>query len=126
MTDEEISSKLRYINIELDDLRLDIIDVREKLGVIAKVDFDIDERIKLNLKEFRNRKSTIWEIIRTVGLTVLIVIFMIYISIAYIKIGKKIDDFGTPVVVRGSQYVPLPPDARIKFYPKDFTGDTTK
>jgi hypothetical protein len=126
MTDEEISSKLRYMNIELDDLRLDIIDIREKLGVIAKVDFDIDERIKLNLKEIRNRKSTIWEIIRTVGLTVLIVIFMIYISIAYIKIGKKIDDFGAPVGTYRGEIVPLPPGFEIKIFPKDFTGDTTK
>jgi hypothetical protein len=126
MTDEEISAKLKYINVELDDLRLDIIDIREKLGVIAKVDFDIDERIKINLKELKNRKSTIWEIIRTVGLTILIVLFMIYISVTMIKIGNKIDDFGSPVVVRGGQYVPLPPDARIKFWPKDFEGDTAK
>jgi hypothetical protein len=118
MTPEQIISRLKYIEKELDEIKIDIIDIKSQLSKVV----DIDTEIQLKVK---NRKGTKWEIYRVVGLTIIVITFLVWTYIAFINIDKKIDNISTPTgIVRGNQFIPFPSDSKIVRWPDNY--DTVK
>jgi hypothetical protein len=95
---------IHKINEELAEVKSDIELIKEKL------------LIKPSTEQI--------DVIKVLGFTLMLVIIVLGIFVCLARIDKKIDDLGTPIVTRGGNIMPLPPDAKIKFWPNDF--DTVK
>jgi hypothetical protein len=121
MTTEQIINRFKVIEKELNEIKIDIISVKEQLTTVVDIDTEIDKRVK-------NRKGTTWEIIRIVGLTIMILIFGIYVMIAFFRIDRKIDNIATPTgYIRGDKFIPFPSDSKVVRWPDNYQPqDTTK
>ena len=71
------------------------------------------------------RRDMWYRILTILGLAVAIY-FGVVNSYKNSDLNKRILDMGTPVVTNSrGETVPLPADAKVKYWPKDFMGDTT-
>ena len=99
--------------------------------VKSKKELEERQKIAIDLAATKRRDKVqriflcIMAIIGAVGLT-LTAYFGFKNNQKSAVIDMKVDDLGTPVVTRGSAVLNLPNDTKIKFWPKDFMGDTTK
>ena len=132
----------------------DIAEIKEKLSSVTEINTTLEinrlvnvevDKIKEKMKAEQNikvtqvhsKKAIRWQTVGVIlaGISVITLIIFQYlnyrISLKTLPViertDSKVDNLGTPVQVNTrSGEIVSNPDIKIKFFPKDFTGDSTK
>lgn len=130
----------------------DIHDIKEKLSIVAEVNFELEVRRRVQadrektLKETREsddiklkKRTFVWSKIPIFAGVVTVVILLVFQILNYSinrhsatkddvnMVKEKVIEQGTPTIVdtRSGEYVGLPPGYVIKMFPQDFNGNDT-
>jgi hypothetical protein len=130
---ERIASLERMFGV----LHGDIEKIKNKLSIDQEIQNEIEITRRANIiadEKFndylgKGGKKTInkWRVLKVVLEFAAAIILFTMVFRELSNIGKKLDNFGTPVTTRRGEYFELPSDVEIKMWPQDFVRkDTAK